>query len=226
MVTEPYSYDRRWASSIDMALVNKLAAKYARILEIDDLPKFTVKNNLRSPWLGRHLWKFGQPSVIELQATLFDNEETLERVIAHEMAHHAVVADAEAGDGSTLVELIRDPTKAHGAEWKEYAKKINQAVGDSGFVTEYTDHQTSETSKSYYLWIEHEVRHNRLRYSVAGKLSAAMRSAMARGLQAGTGKLLEVTDPQWLGGPGIGRGSIVPKSPELKAALQKLWDEN
>jgi class 3 adenylate cyclase len=161
-----------------------------------------------------------------MQATIFNDEATLERVLAHEMAHHAVTLDAEAGDGSTLVELIRDPARAHGAEWKEYAKKINQAVGDSSFVTEFTDHKPSETSKSYYLWIEHEARRDQLRYAVASSLSAGAKTEIDRGLRAGTGKLVKVTDPQWLNGPRIGKGSMVPKSPELKAALKKLWDEN
>lgn len=207
-----------------LARVKQIAAKYARMLGVTELPKFVIRNNLGARWLGQLTWKRGQQNVMEIQQSVLSDENTLERIVAHEMAHHVEMMELE-NDQEALAKMrLGIKPQEHGDRWKELAKQINSHMG-SDFVTKTSDQsyvQESET-KPYVLLIE-EVSRGSFGYAIGVRLSPKMQKYVERHQQSYNAKLVTTTDPQWTSGPRIGDGWAMPRTPEGKAALQALYD--
>lgn len=204
-----------------LALIRKLATKYARILGVTSLPKITVRDNLGSSWLGRLTWRHGAENVMDIQARIVGDERTLERVVAHEMAHHVEFLELTENDVALIKQGIR-PT-AHGARWQELAAKINSIAG-AGFVTKNSDHDyvESKETKPYFVLVT-PINSGTLGYAIGVRISPRMQSFIDRRLAEGA-KLIRTTDATWTNGPKIGGGWAVPRQPDEKERLQKLYD--
>lgn len=216
-----YSYDCRVASNADvLALVHRYCEKYARILGVDKLPKIFLRDNLGSKWLGRLTFRQGQENVMEIQARAF-SADALERVVAHEMAHHAEML-ALGQERLARLKIGIKPAD-HGPEWEAYAAQINAVMG-AGFVTKTSDQSygLSTEVKPYLLLIE--PIGSRLGYAVGVRLSPKMREYADKHVAAGA-KLVSSTDAAWARGPKIGSGRwAVPKEPPLQERLQQLFN--
>lgn len=204
-----------------LTLIRHFALKYARILGVDSLPKIVIRDNLSSNWLGRCTWRNGHENVMEIQARALIDERTLERIVAHEMAHHAEYLALTEQDIARVKVGLRPPS--HGAQWKELAAKIN-AVAGAGFVTKNSDVDfvlTKETKP--YLVLIWQIDSSTLGYAIGVRLSPRMKSFTDRRFAEGA-KLIETTDATWTKGPKIGGGWAVPRDPDEKERLQKMYD--
>jgi hypothetical protein len=206
-----------------LGLIHKLAAKYAHMLGVTELPKIVVRNNLGSRWLGRLLWRHGHQNVMEIQTSALVDEHTLERIVAHEMAHHVEFLEITEEDLARIRIGIRPPE--HGARWKELAHQINSAVGDSNFITETSDqaYVLAPESKPYVILVA-PIMSGSLGYAIGVRLSPKMQAYADRYIANHEGKLIKTTDPKWTNGPRIGDGFAMPRDPEGKEKLKTLYD--
>jgi len=217
-----YDYDRRdlLAAHAGLPLVQRLAAKYARLLGVGELPTIKIVNNLRSTWLGRLTFRAGQQNLMEVQARALVDEATAERIVAHEMCHHVEFLRLTEGDLAALRLGIRPAS--HGSAWRELAAKVNAVMG-ADFVSEKSDQSyvQAEVSRPYFLLITNTIGTN-LGYAIAVRLSPRMKSYLSRALGQGS-RLFRTTDPRWSNGPTIGAGWIVPKDPANRAELDRIY---
>jgi hypothetical protein len=213
-----YDYRDIHIASADL---HGLVAKYMSMLGLDVAPVVKVKNAIGARNLGTCKWTPGQPtSTIEVQKTVTGNPATLERVVAHEMAHHAAFLDAIKAMQAIVLErgseagpyvrgYLQDLRRSdgHGEEWLRYVKIINAQMG-SDFVTQKSDEtyvQDAET-KPYYVLIA-ALPNGKYGYQIGVSLSAKMKQVIERAGQAYGAKLIKTTDARWQHGPRIGNPS-------------------
>lgn len=222
-----YTYDRRIWGRVDskkVSLAHKLADKYARILGVDSTPKIVVRDNLGAKWLGRLTWKLGKQNLMELQAGIFEDEETLERVVAHEMVHHAEAVLDYDEQTATMVRMGLKPLE-HGKRFHELARKVNAAKG-SGFVTEKSDQSyiLPAKTKPYFVLVLPWRGGSKFGYAYGVRLSPKMRKFIDRYVKDDQAKLVKTTDPRWVHGPRIGDGRFgVPQKSDDQDRLQALY---
>src|SRR5208282_6822687 len=83
----------------DLGLANRVMDELFPVLG-GDLPKpeLTMVNQPRAGWLGMNNWRifingggigWGSNTTIKLQKYILNDENTLRRIIAHELCHHA-----------------------------------------------------------------------------------------------------------------------------------------
>jgi hypothetical protein len=139
--------------------------------EDDSLPPPGLKfvDHYAAKWLGRCSWfafvsaiRNGNRgrTVIELQKSILSDEKTMERVVAHEMCHHAEYLHDKFRRGQQLLGTYGNLSSrllfgdSHGKEFWKYADHINSVVG-SGFITQKSDeaYVQDRTKKEYLLLI-------------------------------------------------------------------------
>jgi hypothetical protein len=204
------------------ALVMDMARKYAHMLGLSELPRISIKDNLGSHWLGRCIFRIGQQNVMEIQKSAMFDEVTLERVVAHEMCHHAEYLALTDQDLAKLKVGIRPPS--HGKQWEVFAAKVNSVMG-SGYVTETSDssHILAPETKPYSLLIV-EFGGGRLGYAVGVRITPKMQEFINRYIEKG-GRVVKTTDPRWANAPRIGDGRFgVPPKPEDQGKLRALYE--
>lgn len=209
--------------SAALGLIHKLATKYAHMLGVTELPKIVVRNNLGSRWLGRLIWRHGHENVMEIQESALVDERTLERIVAHEMAHHVEFLEITEEDLARIRIGIRPPE--HGARWRELAHQINSTVGDSNFITETSDQafvQAPET-KPYVLLVS-PIGSGSLGYAIGVRLSPKMQAYVDKYIANHKARLIKSTDPKWAHGPRIGDGFAMPRDAEGKEKLKALYE--
>ena len=196
--------------------------------------------------MGQCRWLWGKKAnetwgddntTLEIQKKVLGHEETLRRVIAHELCHHEVallIAKPK------LLEIGYETYKryqnifgpdGHGKEWKEVAKRFDAKYG-ADFVTEKSDKDTvvDDQGKEIFVLLNNYVygRHKqRLGWQWAVGLS---RQAMAYldGIDWASGefKLVKTTDSVFTKGRGRIKqytGWNLPRTPEQEQKLQDLW---
>jgi hypothetical protein len=228
-----YTYDRR--PHVAAVNLHGLVQKYMSMLGLDVAPSVKVSNVLGAKTLGTCKWTPGQAtSTITFQKSVIGDPTTLERVLAHEMAHHAVflgnIRDlqgiaqergAQAGPyvREYLQNLRRDD--GHNADWLHYAKIINAQMG-GGFVSQTSDStyvQDAET-KPYYLLIA-KLPNGRYGFQIGVNLSPKMKRVVEVTEERYEGKLIKTTDPKWQHGPRIGDSNWAT-SGDKQAEMQRL----
>ena len=196
------------------------AWKYARILGVSALPEFAIRDNLTSRWLGQYVHKPGQPNRIQIQKRLLHDDRSLERIIAHEMAHHADIT----GPGHQYDRI----TKGHGPRWQSFADKINRVMGVD-FVTVVSDasYVLAPETKPYLLLIM-RLSGGRIGYTVAMRLSGRMEQYLERHViffPEMKHKIMTSRDPRWSEGRPIGGRKVnLPRTPEEARDLEKLFE--
>lgn len=139
------------------------------ILDKDlEVPPYRIVQRTGATWLGRaeiHLSSFsGSPAPGKIQAlvqvlfqrSLLTDENTLRRVVAHEMCHvaeywHVVVPYAEQHGVRTVV-MMQRLTGDHGKAWQKEAAKINAVYGND-FVTEKSDQSYNVDAYRHEAWL-------------------------------------------------------------------------
>jgi RNA:NAD 2'-phosphotransferase (TPT1/KptA family)/GNAT superfamily N-acetyltransferase/2'-5' RNA ligase/8-oxo-dGTP pyrophosphatase MutT (NUDIX family) len=233
-------------AAADIGQMKNIVAEMMSVLTAG-LPQPEVKIiNQTNRTLGQCRWLWGKKAdqtwgddntTLEIQKKVLGHEETLRRVIAHELCHHEVallVAKPK------LLEIGYETYKryqnifgpdGHGKEWKEVAKRFDAKYG-ADFVTEKSDKDTvvDEQGKEIFILLNNYVygRHKqRLGWQWAVGLS---RQAMAYldGIDwtSGEFKLVKTTDAVFTKGRGRIKqytGWNLPRTPEQEQKLQDLW---
>ena len=228
-----YDYREHTAAEADLS---GLVRKYMAMLGLDIAPLIKVRNSLGAKALGTTKWSVGQPtSTISIQKVVLGDPKTLERIVAHEMAHHANFVDhikalqaiakergAEAGPYVRgYVQSLRRED-GHGEGWLRYVKVINSQMG-ADFVTKISDQsdvQDTQTKPYFVLiaWLPNE----KYGYQIGVNLSPKMKQWCDRWIQEYKAKLLKTTDAKWQHGPRIG-GVNWATSPDKQAEMQRLY---
>jgi hypothetical protein len=131
------------------AKVVAAAQKFGRILKVDPPLSFRIRDNPSSRWGGRYLYKPGTLVEIQIQKRVIPDNKTLERIVAHEMAHQQPMSTLVSSPVTIRLAL------AHGDQWQAQADKINRVMG-ADFVTVFSDSsyvESAVTSKPFYLLI-------------------------------------------------------------------------
>ena len=205
------------------------------MLNLDVAPLIKVRNNLGARALGTCAWTPGKTtSTISIQKVVLGDPRTLERVLAHEMAHHATFVEhikaleglaREHGQAARphvnqyLQEMRRE--RAHGENWLQYVRIINQHMG-SDFVTERSDesYERESATKPYYVLIA-LLPNGKYGFQIGVVLSAKMKLKIEFATQHYGAKLVKTTDQRWQFGPRIG-GSNWATSADKQEEMRRL----
>jgi hypothetical protein len=205
--------------------VEPLVRKYMQILDVHSTPRIVVKDNTGSRWLGRTVFrpKDRETTTIELQRQVFEDDRTLERVLAHEMIHHSDFMSY----GKTLRLM-----GGHGSSFLQKAEQINSIMGDQ-YVTRTSDQSYAlpeETSRPFFLLIAKltpGLHGDRYGYAWAVRLTPKAGTCAQRLVERHNGVAVFSRDPRWPRGAKLGEcnGVSVPQEAEDQAELARLYTE-
>jgi 2'-5' RNA ligase/GNAT superfamily N-acetyltransferase len=231
----------------DLGLAKKIMHELMPVLGVQlPEPELKIVNSPRSNFLGRDIWptryvekpfslSWDDNTRVELQRSILNDENTLRRVIAHELCHHAdflVNGVEEAKKIHDLWSLKRfNSSDGHGAPWKQFAQKFNAKYG-ADFVTKKSDESyvTEDIElKPFHILLERSYD-GTLGYEVSSRLSPKQKRYLDR-LAQRQGKegeyqnrIIMTSDRDWLNGPLIGSFYHArPKEPEKQKKLEELW---
>ena len=210
----------------DLRRVEDLVDKYMDILDVVGMtPRVVVRDNLGSKWLGRTIWTPREPdtTVIQLQKAVLAHEDTLERVLAHEMIHHKEMLELTEAEKAGLRVGIRPPE--HGEKFRKLARKVNDVMGED-FVTEKSDQTyVQQSTKTFYVLVMPMHGGPNYGFAWAVRLTPNARSYFEK-LSASGARLLQTTNPRWARGAKLGerRGLSVPVSKEDQDALRQMYE--
>lgn len=213
-----------------VARVEPLVRKYMGILDAQTQPVIVVKDNIGSRWLGRTVWSFATPKMtrIELQRRVFDDDKTLERVLAHEMIHHSDFTSLT-DQQIALMRMRLFSSPGHGRSFTAKAEQINEIMGED-YVTETSDQTytlATETSKMFYLVVAPTpMREGYYGYAWAVRLTPDIGACAQHFVARRDGVLVASRDPRWTRGAKLGktcRGLSIPLDAEDQAELARLY---
>jgi hypothetical protein len=135
--------------------LNRYARKYMKILGMKGpLPVFRIVDHKVWTWLARTLvTPLTSRSLIEIQKAATIDENTLERIVAHEVIHHCIHSQTLPMTRlfNVLAPGLTDP---HGKEFRALARLINKATKKPRFVTnDYNDKSFVTTPQANRVWI-------------------------------------------------------------------------
>ena len=229
-------------AAADQGAVQNIVAEMMPILSPGlPRPEIRLVNNMGSRWLGRTDWKYGskggqdycdETTTIVVQKRILGHEETLRRVIAHELCHHWEVIEHYLADfrkmGARTFTLLRSKP-GHGSQWREYASIFNSKYGKD-FVTEKSDEDYVEdmtTLRDYFLLL-YQQPNGHTHYQVSMRLSPHQGKWINEHVGHPEYRLLKTKDPAFLHGPAIASGRWAyapPMKPEREEKLKALWAE-
>lgn len=207
------------------------------------MPKPGIKlvNQMRSHWLGRTSWGYRERSgVAEWDATteiliqrrVLGHDETLRRVIAHELCHHWDIMANDVADlkkmGVRTFMIYQRAQSKHGANWKEFASIFNAKYGQ-GFVTEKSNKDYVEDMSSipeYFLLLQ-QMPNGHIHYQVAMRLGPKQQKWVNAHAGHPEYRLLKSKEPEFFRGPAIASGRWAyarEADAQRKEKLQSLWD--
>jgi GNAT superfamily N-acetyltransferase/uncharacterized ParB-like nuclease family protein/2'-5' RNA ligase len=213
-----------------------------------ETPEVKIVNRPSAGWLGCDVWKFGQQqngdphgalnTTIELQKSIMSDENTVRRVLAHELAHHEdnlVNKWKELEEKGYKLFKIRqqyDFTKGHGPSWLAIAARFNAKYGE-GFVTPHSDESyvVDESVIKPFFVLMHRYVNGKLMWAHASRLSPKMEKRITEIVEHKNPgsyryKLFKTNDRFYLKSPTIGlSGSAYPQNEEQTAKVEKLWEE-
>jgi 2'-5' RNA ligase len=227
----------------DLGLARNIMTEMMSVLPAElPKPELKIVNQPRANWLGRDTWRIGvnrntgvpiigENTVIELQKSILNDETTLRRVIAHELAHHA----EHLTDGVQAMQKVRDEfsyksflrENGHGKTWKAWAQKFNAKYG-ADFVTEKSD-ETYVTERQklqpYHILLKRDYD-GKLAYEVSSRMSAKQKRYLDRLAKEKDAeyRLTTTEDYIFINGHLIGSFYWVhPKDAEVQQKLEELW---
>ena len=184
------------------------------------LPHFKVVRHTGAKWLGRCTFKRSNPvtTTIEIQKSILNVPESLDRVLCHEMIHHA---------DFMVNELARTKYRdGHGLYFTEMANKINAKRGKN-YVTEKSDsgYAVEDLGQEIHMLIYPFNNGPELGYTVAVRPSAKQKEYIQRLLDLrDAAKLIKTKDNQWAGGPKIWGTKLAVHEGERQEVLRKLYE--
>lgn len=204
---------------------------YLEMLGIDAVeePDVVLRDNVGSRWLGRWSmkWRSGLPGrpLIEIQRSVLPDLRTLERVVAHEVVHHAQYLRMDPSE----MELLRIGIRpvGHGTSFQQIAAVLNEKVGE-GFVTAKSDQEyvVMPSGKRILLLIS-PTRIGRLGWQWATRLGPKAHDWVQRKISEGA-RLVEAYDNDfvWTSGPRIEawKGWAMPPDEEAANRLKELYE--
>jgi GNAT superfamily N-acetyltransferase len=210
------------------------------------VPEIQIVDFPNKYWLGQETFTPGDSNtMIELQKSVLYDDNTLRRVLAHELAHHA----DDLLNGNTILKeqgpkaykawrKANDPG-GHGPSWLKVAALFNAKFG-ADFVTPKSDAsyvRRYEEVAPFFVKM-HKMRDGGFVWQHAKKMTPQLRKFMQRlmadnddsDLQAvdryGVAKLFQVTDSYFMKSPVIGAfPQAEPATPEETEKAEKLWNE-
>ena len=235
----------------DLGLARKIMHELIPVLGVQlPEPELKIVNQPRANWLGRDTWKvgyerglgnwsWGSNTTIDLQRSILNDENTLRRIIAHELCHHAealttrtekIQEEKAKGTGEwgykNYVRWMQ--TDDHGAEWKKWAAKFNAKYG-ADFVTKTSDETYAVEElelKPYHILLKRDYD-GKLAYEVSSRISPKMKRQLDRMAQDKEGteyRLTMTNDRRFFEGHLIGSFYWVhPKDENVQATLEELW---
>ena len=199
-----------------------------------------VVSNIKSSSLGHDKWSACYENGIIVpnnttEITIFKRaahtDDTLRRVIAHELCHHADFLCNEYDKAMQLgwhqyisSNKFRD---GHGAPWLAFAAKFNKKFGDC-YVTQYSDESdTVEELHAFYVFL-FKWPSGKISFQQATKLSNKMRQYIVTRKHADSQfqfKVVKTKNTSFIAGASIGSKNLSTfTDPADKAMLQTLWD--
>lgn len=196
-------------------------------IDAADEPDVVLRDNVGSRWLGRWSmkWRENSPnrSVIEIQRSVLSDPRTLERVVAHEVVHHADYLSMDPSEMALLKLGIRPPE--HGESFWRIASIVNERMGE-GFVTDKSDREyvVAPSGRRILLLIAPTSRWH-LGWQWATRLGPKA-SEWVKRKTAEDARLVEDYDDRWTRGPRIEawKGWAVPPDEETANRLRELYE--
>jgi hypothetical protein len=193
------------------------------------MPHFKIVNSLTSKNLGTARWNPKDPdtSTIELQKSIVGDEETLRKVLTHELIHHYEYMHPAAPD-EELMSMGLKPAQ-HGEEFLDLAKKINAIMGD-GYVSVKSDQSyVQEGVKEFYVLIEPAdgfSSKGKFAYSWAVTPSVQQKEKIEQEKVRSKARLVKTKDIRFTRGPKIQRyGKIaIPKDDATQEKLKNMYE--
>ncbi len=234
---EPYS-KRAAKKQASSDLIPDLLNEFMPILQPGlPTPKIKIVNSI-ARYLGSCLWNYGlrggvpfsdENTVIELQKSIISNEETLRRVLAHELCHHEDDLVTEAAQLQALGfpafqrEMKFDRTKGHGPSWQAIAARFNAKYG-ADFVTKTSDESYEKAANDIEFFVLLSRLHStdKLYYSWAVRPSPKQKAVIEKEVADGA-KLIKTTDAAYMKGRKIGLGWSYKANPEDAAKMEALF---
>lgn len=195
--------------------VFEYAWKFARILGLSTIPRFAIRDRITSRWIG--LYTGGPEPLIQLQKRATHDEDTLARLVAHEMCHYADdMALRKRGSSA----FFRGYGGEHGDEWQAFASKINRIMG-TDYVTVFGD-QVLVATRPFTIMID-KLEDGRFFFKMAINVTDWEAEYMVKMARHGA-RFLETTDPRWAHGKRFSSRKVsVPDSPEGQKKLRDLY---
>lgn len=204
-------------------------------------PRLKIVNQSRSGWLGRDTWQIKEvnsqavwedTTLIELQKSILADEETLRRVIAHELCHHWYNLTNGAEDlkkmGFSTYKIYNKMKDPHGAEWREYASVFNARYGKD-FVTRKSDEHyilDADHQKEFFILLK-QMPNGHIHWQVSYRLSPKQNLWIATHKGREEYRLTKSKDPRFANAPSIaswGWSYAKHDNEEKKELLKELWD--
>lgn len=200
------------------------------------MPRFEIKSDFHSPWLGRCDWTPGEPNTtIEIQKSIFADSDTLRRTVAHELCHHCDYLT------NKLSEFEKDPKSfdlheryhdGHGPSFHKIAAVLNSVFGRS-FVVDKGDMAMNVDHVPEYLVLLMRDKGHRIYWSVSHHPTEEQKKhisdVMSQKFDHREYKLTRSTDPLLAKGSPIGDSFSTPKPGKdpinhtLVDRLVELW---
>ena len=170
-------------------------------------------------------------ATIELHRSILASESTLARVVAHETIHHVESGLLAASDAQRWLDLSRAGYRhdGHGRFFLDSAKKVNELVGDPGFVTVKSDDSyelSKHAEKQYFLFI-YKIESGRYGYSWTTRLGPAAKDYVILKIRDNRARVVTTTDLYWAntGRKLAAQGYVsVPSDAERKLELEALFE--
>lgn len=234
----------------DLSLANKIMNELFPMLGEPSLPKPTMKivNQPRAGWLGRDTWKIwirngemgcGDNTEIEVQKYVLNDEDTLRRVIAHELCHHAdslvngtkeIERYKSFGQIGYKTFLRGQSGHGHGPTWRQYTAKYNAKYG-ADFVNEKSDESYKQEElpiRPYYIRLWNQ-GNGKIYYSVSTRIGPKIKKYLERkAVEPDQAERMTKTDSRlFMHGATIGDGWSSPQGKDAEAKtklLAELWE--
>ena len=209
-------------------------------------PVTRIVNRASEPTGGDCLWRYGQDAngqvyadentTISIQRSALNDENTLRRVIAHELAHHEDLLLNERPKvlklGVKTYKMTQYRGSGHGTGWRQVAARFNAKYGKD-FVTEkLTEGTLVKQVSNVYILINHMkygYRKQQYGWQYAFKLSRqAMEYLSKIDWASNEYRLVQTNDSDFARGRAkIGQfnGWNLPRSAEVEEKLLKLWTD-
>jgi hypothetical protein len=219
----------------NLELLESLTDKYMNMLGISgERPEIEIHNNLGSKWLGRCTFNVNHPTntIIELQAKLFEDPKTLERVFAHEMCHHREALLLSPNDIARIARGYRQVLN-HGDVFWEGSRIVNSVMGaDFTIRTSDKNFIYAKNVKKFYVLIgpvpSKKGSYDELCWAWVTRLTPQI-SEQIEIVKAKGGRLVMTSDERWANGPKIrlhgGMAVLHKDETEEIAALRQLFEE-